>query len=190
MKIILASQSPRRIELLKQFGMPFESIPSHIEEVTDVTDLPEKTVMSLAYLKAREISIAHKDALVIASDTLVYAAKPLGKPSNRDEAFEMLNELKGKTHEVFTGVALIHEQLQKKIVFYEKTLVEFNDLTETQILKYIETGEPLDKAGAYGIQGLGSVLVKSIHGDYYNVMGLPLSHLNQQLKQHFNLELL
>lgn len=190
MKIILASQSPRRIELLKQFGLPFESIPSHIDEVTEVTDSPEKTVMSLAYLKAREISVAHKDTLVIASDTLVYAAGPLGKPNDCKDAFEMLKALSGKTHDVYTGVALIHEQLQKRIVFYEKTIVEFNTLTDTQILNYIATSEPLDKAGAYGIQGLGSVLVKSIQGDYYNVMGLPLSHLNQQLEKHFGVKLL
>lgn len=190
MKIILASQSPRRIELLKQYVFSFETIPSQIEEYTCESDSPEKTVMGLAYQKARLISKEHPNALVIASDTLVYLDGPLGKPSSKAEAFRMLKSLSGKTHSVYTGVALLCERLSKKVVFFERTEVSFNELTDEMITHYIEKENTLDKAGAYGIQGLGAVLVNAIHGDFYNVMGLPLSHLNQKLKEVFDFNLL
>lgn len=190
MRYILASQSPRRVSLLEQFKIPFIVFPSHIEENIDPLDSPEKTVMSLAFLKAREISVQHKDDLVIACDTMVYMDVPFGKPLNIQEAKDMLSSLSGRKHDVYTGVALLCESLKKKVVFFEKTEVFFNDLSSLDIENYVMSEHTLDKAGAYGIQGLGAVLVNAIHGDYYNVMGLPLSHLNQQLKEHFGVNLL
>lgn len=190
MRIILASASPRRIDLLNQFGIAFETIPSHIEEQTAVGDAPEKTVMALSFLKADALSKVYPDALVIASDTIVYDYEALGKPSDRDAAIEMLRRLNGKAHSVYTGVALLHRTSGKKVVFYEKTTVVFNTLSEAEIIRYVDKAKPFDKAGAYGIQGIGALLVDAIKGDYYTVMGLPLSHLNRQLKDHFGIELL
>lgn len=190
MKIILASSSPRRIALLKQFKIPFENIPSKIEEHFDAKDCPKQTVMGLAALKAFDIARENPHALIIASDTLVYSDYILGKPKSKQEAISMLKSLSGKKHSVYTGVALVLKSENKKVVFYEKTEVLFNELTDDLICNYIHSDPPYDKAGSYGIQGIGALLVKGIYGDYYNVMGLPLSHLSKWLLDYFNIDLI
>ncbi|MBM7560763.1 Maf family protein [Fusibacter tunisiensis] len=190
MRIILASQSPRRIELLRQFNLEFEIMPSTIEEKINVEDEPVQAVMALAFQKAREIAFENPDALVIASDTIVYDDTILGKPTTADSAKQMLRLLSGTSHYVYTGIALIHLNAAKKIVDCVRTEVCFNSLSDDLIDQYVKTGEPMDKAGAYGIQGLGSILVRKINGDYFNVMGLPLSKLSLLLKEHFDLDLL
>lgn len=190
MKIILASASPRRIELLRQFKIAFETIPSHIDETVRETESPSQIVMGLAYEKALEIAKLYPNHLIIASDTIVYHQKVMGKPGSYDDAKEMLMHLSGCTHSVFTGIALIHLASSTKIIDFEKTEVTFRDLSDREIVAYLETKEPFDKAGAYGIQGYGALLVSHITGDYYNVMGLPLSKLNTMLSKYFGIELL
>lgn len=186
----MASASPRRVELFKKFHIAFEAIPSDIEEVTRPEESAVQNVMGLALEKALKLSKSHSDALIIACDTIVFDGRILGKPSNRDEAFRMLSSLSGKTHEVYTGIALVHIGTDRKIVDYVCTKVTFNVLSEKDINAYLDTGEPFDKAGAYGIQGYGSLLVDRIDGDFFNVMGLPLSKLNKMLKHHFQLEMI
>lgn len=190
MRVILASASPRRIELLKQFHMPFDVIPSKIDEQVGEKETPTQIVMGLALEKALDISKTNHDALVIASDTVVYFESILGKPKSREEARDMLKSLSGETHEVYTGIALVHVSSNRKVVDYVCTEVTFNDLSDAEIDVYLKTGEAFDKAGAYGIQGFGALLVSEIKGDFFNVMGLPLSKLNSMLKTHFQLDLL
>lgn len=190
MRVILASASPRRVELFKQFHIAFDAIPSDIDEVTRPEETALQNVMGLALEKALKLSCNHPDALIIACDTIVYDGRILGKPNNRDDAFSMLSSLSGKTHDVYTGIALVHIETNRKIVDYVCTKVTFNDLSERDILAYLDTGEAYDKAGAYGIQGFGSLLVDRIDGDFFNVMGLPLSKLNKMLKQYFQLEMI
>ncbi len=190
MRVVLASASPRRIELLKQFHMPFDVIPSNIDEPIDALETPIQIVMGLSLEKALDISKSNTDALIIASDTVVYSDCILGKPRSREEAKAMLKALSGKKHEVFTGIALVHVANNQKIVDFACTEVTFNVLTDAEIDAYLNTGEADDKAGAYGIQGFGALLVNEIKGDFFNVMGLPLSKLNSMLKTHFQLDLL
>jgi len=190
MRVILASASPRRIELLKQFHMPFEVIPSKIVEPIGEMETPIQIVMGLSLEKALDISKSNIDALVIASDTVVYFERILGKPKSREDAKNMLEALSGKKHEVFTGIALVHVASNMKVVDFVCTEVTFNDLSNDEIEVYLNTGEAFDKAGSYGIQGFGALLVSEIKGDYFNVMGLPLSKLNSMLKTHFQLDLL
>lgn len=190
MKIILASASPRRIELLKQFKIEFETIPSHIDETVRLDESPSQIVMGLAYEKALEVAKQYPDTLIIASDTIVYHEKVLGKPNSYEEAKMMLTHLSGCAHSVYTGIALVHLESARKIVDYERTEVTFRNLSQNEILSYLETGEHFDKAGAYGIQGYGALLVNHIVGDYYNVMGLPLSKLNTMLTKYFGIGLL
>jgi septum formation protein len=190
MRIILASGSPRRIELLGQFNIEFEVVPSKINEVTRIHETPEQIVMGLALEKANVVAAEHPDAVVIASDTIVFKNTVLGKPGSRFEAKKMLQALNGNVHEVYTGIALVQGSNNMRVVDFEKTTVTFNDLTEEQIENYLNTDEPLDKAGAYGIQGIGALLVKKIDGDYFNVMGLPLSKLSQLLSKYFQIDLL
>ncbi len=190
MRIILASGSPRRIELLDQFNIEFDVVPSKIEEVTRPHESPVQTVMALAFEKANDVANMYTDAVIIASDTIVYKDDILGKPSSRADAKAMLDALNGEVHDVYTGVAVICKMKNISIVDFEKTTVTFNSLSDEQIEKYLDTNEPLDKAGAYGIQGVGALLVKKIDGDYFNVMGLPLSKLSQLLGKHFQIDLL
>ena len=183
MKIILASKSPRRQELLKNLGITdFDVIPAKGEEhiVDDLS--PEDEVCSIALCKAREVAAAHKDDVVIAADTLVFLdGNPLGKPKDRSDAFRMLKALSGREHSVLTGVAVIYGG--RELCECESTRVFFRDMTGEEIERYIDSGEPMDKAGAYGIQGLGSVFIPRIEGDYFNVMGLPLSKLYSMLQK-------
>lgn len=181
-KIILASKSPRRQELLKYITEDFESIPSNEEEICP-DDLPlEKCAEYLAKIKAQSILKDHSDSIVIGSDTVVLADnRLLGKPHSRQEAFDMLSLLSGRVHKVITGCCICSED--KIESFSQVTSVEFYPLSEKEINDYIDTREPFDKAGGYGIQGKGAFLVKEIVGDYYNVMGLPVALVNRKLKE-------
>ena len=190
MRTILASASPRRVELLSQFGFKFTAIPSNIPENQRSSETPIQIVMGLALEKAINISNMHPDDLIIASDTIVFHETVLGKPVDREEAKRMLMALSGKQHDVYTGLALVRASQQKRYIDYVKTTVVFNQLTDNEIEAYLDTGEAFDKAGAYGIHGFGALLVERIEGDFYNVMGLPLSKLNAMLKQYFNMDLL
>ncbi|GAB6109603.1 Maf family protein [Fusibacter bizertensis] len=190
MRIILASASPRRVELLKQFKIEFDTIPSDIHEIIRHNEKPKQAVMSLAFEKALQVSKKAPEALVIASDTVVFFDEILGKPNDYNEAFNMLKKLSGRTHEVYTGIALLNDNSNLKIIDYEVTQVTFNKLSDDDIKDYLLTGEAFDKAGAYGIQGFGALLVNKIEGDYFNVMGLPLSKLNVLLKGYFQIDLM
>ena len=182
MAIILASASPRRRELLKFITEDFTVRVSDVQEITNPDLSPEETVKALAVLKGEAVAEDFPEDTVISADTIVVLdGKILGKPKNEEDAFSMLSSLSGRAHEVFTGVCII--QGGKKNVFAERTEVIFHSLSEEEIRAYIETGEPADKAGAYGIQGKGCTLVKSINGDYNNVVGLPVSRLNRILKE-------
>lgn len=154
-KIILASGSPRRKELLELAGVPFEIIVSEVEETIGAYSSPSDIVMSLALQKASAVAENNSEHIVLGADTIVtYESRILGKPSNEAEAKEMLQLLSGKTHEVYTGVAIIAKD--KTVTFYERTEVTFWELTEEEIDAYVASKEPLDKAGSYGIQGKGS----------------------------------
>jgi len=190
-RLILASASPRRRELLRMLGLDFEILVSNAEESKgELPDSPGEQVMELAARKAGEIAGLHPDALVIAADTIVVAEKQiLGKPGDEEDARRMLSFLSGRWHEVYTGVALVKAAEKKRLVDYERTRVKFRPLSREEIDRYIRSGEPMDKAGAYGIQGLGAVLVERIEGCYFNVVGLPLAKLALMLKK-FGLEVL
>ena len=179
-KIILASASPRRKELMELAGYDFEVICADIVEVVPEEAMPQEVVMSLALQKAQAVAAEHKKAVVIGSDTVVALdGKILGKPHSEQEACEMLRSLSGRTHKVFTGVAIVCGGKVKN--FFDETDVEFYSLGDDEIKKYVATGEPTDKAGAYGIQGKGSVLVKRINGDFFSVMGLPIAKLYREM---------
>lgn len=179
--IILASASPRRSELMTLAGFRFDVICADIDEIVPEKALPQEVVMSLALQKAQAVAKDHRKSAVVGSDTVVALdGKILGKPRSEKEAAEMLRSLSGRIHKVYTGVAIVCGE--KVTSFFEETEVEFYPLTDQEILDYVATGEPMDKAGAYGIQGRGAVLVKRINGDYFNVMGLPISKVYRELK--------
>ena len=207
MRYILASVSPRRKELLKKTGISFEIIPSSIEERITKT-IPSEIVMELAEQKARAVyesllssgsasliadvpesrlcGAEDGDLTVIGADTIVvYRGEILGKPADKSEAYDMLSLLSDRTHQVYTGVSLIIRKHGKISVrtFYEKTDVTFYPIHKDDLHIYIESGDPLDKAGAYGIQGDFAIHVKEIRGDYNNVVGLPIGRLYQELQQ-------
>lgn len=184
MKIILASASPRRKELMWMLGVKeLEIIPARGEEKADISLAPDELVKRLAMAKAEEVSaFAGEDDVVIAADTIVWVDGQLfGKPHSEAEAKHMLETLSGRAHEVFTGVAVIRGA--SKLCEAERSLVFFRELTEDEIGAYIKTGEPMDKAGAYGAQGKGAMLVRRIEGDFFNVMGLPICRLCEMLKE-------
>ncbi len=183
MALILASQSPRRKELLAYITPDFTIKVSEADETLDGSLSPEEAVKYLARIKGEAVAKDFGNDTVISADTIVVSDNTiLGKPHSPEEAFAMLRRLSGRTHSVFTGVCVISHD--KKICFCEKTLVTFTELSDEEINAYIQTGEPFDKAGGYGIQGKGSVLISSINGDYYNVMGLPVARLNRILKEN------
>ncbi|MCI8423603.1 MAG: septum formation inhibitor Maf [Lawsonibacter sp.] len=181
---VLASQSPRRRELLERMGITeFEVLPARGEEVIDPALPPAELVEALSRQKCMEVAALRPEALVIAADTVVAIdGEILGKPHSEKEAFSMLTRLSGRTHQVYTGVTVWEDDCQ--ITEHEVTQVRFRPLSGQEIYRYIATGEPMDKAGAYGIQGYGSLLVEGISGDYYNVMGLPVCRLARILKQY------
>ncbi len=184
-RLILASASPRRADLLSQIGLKFEIYPSNISEITpDKDKSPEFVTQNLALQKARSVAERHTEGLVIGADTLVVLKDELlGKPKNPTHAQEMLTRLSGTCHEVVTGVALIDAKLNREKTWAETTQVYFRELCPTEITAYIETGEAADKAGAYGIQGRGAAFVERIEGCYFNVVGLPLARLVEELME-------
>ncbi|MBE6784377.1 MAG: septum formation inhibitor Maf [Ruminococcaceae bacterium] len=179
-KIILASASPRRRELLSLITTDFEVITADVDETVDENETPENTVMMLSQKKAMAVSSLHKGRKVIGADTIVVCdGKILGKPVSRENAEEMLKMLSGRAHQVLTGVTITDGE--KRETFFVSSDVTFFELTDEEIASYVESGEPDDKAGAYGIQGKGSLLVEKINGDYFNIVGLPVSMLNKKL---------
>ena len=178
--MILASASPRRKELLALAGFEFDVVTSSVDEIIDPELQPHELVVSLASQKAKAVASKYTDKTVIGADTVVVLdGKVLGKPKNEQDAVDMLKALSGKTHEVYTGVYLVNGGKEKG--FYECTKVKFCTLSDEQISAYVATGEPMDKAGSYGIQGKGCVLVEGIEGDYFNVVGFPVSRFCREL---------
>ncbi len=188
--IILASASPRRAELLTQAGFSFTVHPSKAEE-TIHGENPCEIVEELAFVKANDVygeikkAYEGQDFMVIGADTIVYYdGEILGKPEDEDEAFDMLKLLSDRTHQVYTGISIIQKQNGEKrtCLLHDKTDVTFYPINDYEIRNYIKTKDPLDKAGAYGIQGPFAIHVKEIHGDYNNVVGLPIAKLYQAMK--------
>ncbi len=180
-KIVLASQSPRRRELIGILGLPFAVVGPKCEEVMDESLPVNQQIEKLAYDKARSVLDDHKDNIVIGSDTVVVCdGEIFGKPKDEEDAKSMLRKLSGNTHAVITGVAILSDSHEE--IFSVGTLVTFNEMDEDEIDAYVATKEPMDKAGAYGIQGKGAMYIRSIEGDYYSVMGLPVSSIYTALK--------
>jgi len=182
-KIILASASPRRKELLEKIGLKFEVDAIGCDEEIDEGIDPQEIVRQLSIKKAKSAVARHKNALIIAADTIgVMGEKTLGKPHTENEAHKMLQAISGKSHFVITGFSILDTTTNKIVTGTVNTRVYIKKLTGQEIDAYVKTGEPLDKAGAYAIQGMGAVIVEKIEGDYYNVMGLPLNALTEALK--------
>ena len=178
--IILASASPRRKEILELADLKFDVMPSDAQEITTKT-APNEVVMELASLKAKDIyKKSEKQSMIVGADTVVaYQGQILGKPTDEADAKRMLTMLSGQTHEVYTGVCVIEDGKTK--TFYEETKVTFYEISDEQIDHYIKTGETMDKAGSYGIQGKAAVFIKGIEGDYYNVVGFPIARFLQEI---------
>lgn len=190
MNIILASASPRRKEILENVNVKFTVVASNIDEVILDNEPPKELVMRLAFEKCMDVARKNEDALVIGADTIVVMDDQiLGKPKNEEDAYNMIELLSNKKHQVITGISLINLSLDKKVIDYVVSEVTFKDLSKETIRDYINTKESLDKAGAYGIQGYGSLLVESISGDYFNIVGLPISRISDLLKENFNVNL-
>lgn len=183
-RIILASQSPRRRELFSRLQIPFIAVDSGYQEDMSLPLPPKKLAKFLSLGKALAVAKKYPNSIIIAADTFVaYQNKVLGKPKSTAEAKKMLEILSGKTHSLITGLAIIDTQTNKKISKIIEAKVAIRKLTAREINNYIKSGEPMDKAGAYAIQGLGAVIVKNIDGDYHTAMGLPLYQLAQELKK-------
>ena len=181
-KIILASSSPRRKELMATAGLEFEICVKEVDESIPEGTLPVDAAKMTATKKALIIAESHKDDIVIGADTIVVAGdKILGKPADKDDAFAMLRMLSGIEHEVITGVCIACGETVKS--FAQVSKVKFYDLTDEEIRAYVNTNEPMDKAGAYGIQGRGCVLVEKIEGDYFNIVGLPVASLVREIEK-------
>lgn len=189
--MILASRSPRRIELMSELGFSARPVAPDIDESMQAGESPEQLVERLAHAKAHAIldrGIASAGEPIIAADTVVALdGEVLGKPADEDDARRMLRMLSGRTHRVSTGVCIVVASKQPEIAaeersFVETTKVRFYPLSEEEIASYVATGEPADKAGAYGIQGTGRLLVEGIEGDYFNVVGLPVARLWRELR--------
>jgi septum formation protein len=185
---VLASQSPRRRQLLSLIGADFDAVPSESDEEYDEESPPERIVESLALLKAATVSAQRPEALVLGADTIVVLdGEILNKPQDEDDAARMLACLSGRTHSVYTGIALIHSDGGRSVTANEHTRVTFAELDDEEISEYVRSGSPLDKAGAYGIQDdRGALYVSRIEGDYYNVVGLPLQLLYRTLRRDFS----
>lgn len=182
--LILASASPRRKQLLTQIGHTFEVIPSHVPEPAYQGHDPADYARDLASLKASEIATRYPEALVIGADTIVILGEEvLGKPEDEAQAFEMLTKLAGRNHQVITAYSFQMASAGIEETYHVMTQVHFKDLHEDEIRKYIASGAPFDKAGAYGIQDYSSIFVDRIEGCFYNVVGLPVSDLNENLGQ-------
>ena len=177
--VILASASPRRKELLELISHNFRIIPSDCDETLPGDIAPEDTAAYLSRLKCESIARVYENSIVIGCDTVVVCDEVMGKPADAEDAKRMLKALSGRDHKVITGVTLSYKG--ESLTFDEVTKVRFLPLDERDIDLYIKSGEPFDKAGAYGIQGLGSMLVERIDGDFFNVVGLPVSRLAEEL---------
>lgn len=190
--IVLASGSPRRRELLERYNINLTIAKSNIEEKIFTNERPEVVAMALAFEKANNVMKDFNNSeIIIGADTLVSLdGKILGKPKFEEDGINMLKTLSGKEHEVITGLCILKSGTNIKIIDYEKTYVKFRDLDEKLIKNYIDTKEYMDKAGAYGIQGIGGILVEKIEGCYFNVVGLPLYRLDILLDKHFDIRLL
>ena len=183
MKIVLASKSPRRIELLRGLGWKFDIIPSQKAEHIDEHLAPKDIAMALSLQKAEDIATKASSSWVIGADTIVVINnRVLGKPKDELDAITMLESLEGKTHEVFTGVTVVSPD-GKALTKYARSLVTMKHLTRQEIKSYIACGESMDKAGAYAIQGKGTLLISSIEGDYFNIVGLPLELLSSMFAE-------
>ena len=182
--IILASASPRRAELLAMVGQDFEVMVSHADETMCPFISVEEQTMACAAAKAHAVAERVDDGdkrPIVACDTIVLVDREvLGKPHDADDARRMLKLLSGRSHQVISGVCILARGIERR--FYESTDVRFRELSDAEIEDYVLSGEPLDKAGSYGIQGKASLFVQGIHGDYFNVVGLPLCHLMQELE--------
>ena len=183
-RIVLASSSPRRISLLKMLGVTFEPVPASIVEEKREGEEPADFARRIAKEKALQVAERVKPEFVIAADTVVVIdGEVLGKPKDENEARRMLEKLSGRTHKVITAVALYKKESGELLLDHKETLVRFTVLSKAEIDWYIRTGEPMDKAGAYGIQGLGALFIERIDGCYTNVVGLPLPLLYQLAKR-------
>ena len=183
-EFILASSSPRRKALLKQAGLDFRIVPSRYEEDMGLKLNNEKLAKTLAYGKAKEVADRVKKGVIIGSDTfIVFKGKRIGKPKNANDAKRILEMISGKTLRIYSGLAIIDKHSRREITDYEITKVKIKKLTDEEIKRYIATGEPLDKAGAFGIQGRGSIFIEKINGCYSNVVGLPLYKLYINLQK-------
>lgn len=182
-RLILASASPRRRELLQDLGYAFDIVTADCEEFFDVSLPMTSAIEQIAWMKAQAVADQFPDAVVLGADTMVcYEGRMLGKPKNREDAQRMLRMLSGQTHTVISGVAIVCEG--RKELFHEKSEVTFYDLEEDLLQRYLDSEEPYDKAGAYGIQGMGKLFVKSIHGDYFNIVGLPVAAVYRHVKPY------
>ncbi len=179
MNLVLASKSPRRSEILKNAGIDFTVRVADADETIPAGTNPEDAVVFLAARKAMAVKRAEDETVLGADTVVVLDGEILGKPRDRDDAFNMLKSLSGRVHSVFTGVCAIGNGIS--ITFAEETKVEFYPLSDEEIYTYINTTEPYDKAGAYGIQGLASKFIRGIEGDYFNVVGLPISAIYQKI---------
>ncbi|SCY84505.1 Maf family protein [Desulfoluna spongiiphila] len=182
-RLVLASQSPRRKDLLEEAGVLIDIIPSHADEILPEGVDPAGCAIALGRLKARDVAESHPDRWVLGADTIVVVDDMiLGKPASGDDANRMLRLLSGRAHQVCTGFCLLNASLDREICDVVVTDVTFKALSEAEISWYIDTGEPFDKAGAYGIQGKGASLVREIKGSYTNVVGLPVCEVVEHLK--------
>lgn len=179
--LILASGSPRRRELLDLMGLTYTVETPDVDE--SFSGRPSETVMEISRRKAAAVAARHSDSVIIAADTLVFADGALGKPHTPERAKEMLRSLAGNWHHVYTGITVINTRSGRTLRNVDKTRVHLVSMTEQEIDAYVATGEPLDKAGAYGIQGMGGMFVDRIDGSYSNVVGLPMSMLRIMLAQ-------
>lgn len=191
-KIILASSSPRRKELLSKYNLKPTIVKSSIKENISPDETIEQIAMALAFEKANQVGEKYNQGeIVIGADTIVaYEGKVLGKPKGEEDAKYMLKSLSGREHEVITGISIIKSNSNLRIIDYERTIVKFRKLTDRKIENYIKTREYIDKAGSYGIQGAGGILVEKISGCYFNVVGLPLYKLDILLEKYFDISLL
>jgi septum formation protein len=188
--LLLASRSPRRHEILERVGVPFKVETRDVEEKLDPDLDPRALVTALAFEKALAVARDNPSRVVLAADTIVYDGRLLGKPATIAEARDMLRSLRGRAHRVYTGFALVRLVDNRKVVEVVETTVRFSDFSDEMLERYLATGEYADKAGGYGIQGYGSLLVEGIEGDYFNVMGLPIRQVGLCLEKHFDLFIL
>jgi septum formation protein len=190
-KIILASSSPRRKDILNTVGAKFQIVSSDIEEKMQADESPRAVVAALAFEKGIDVaSRVEEGAIVIASDTVVYKDMILGKPKDEEDAFKTLQHLRNGVHSVFTGICIIKAGTNEKYVEVIETKVYTKDYSDEKINNYIKTGEVWGKAGSYAIQGYGSLLVERIEGDYLNIVGLPIARLESMLEKHFKISFL